>query len=227
MKLNRKLALGLAVGAIAALSIAGAAFAHPGGPTKGSKDTYLDKLAQALGIQRSALDAAVATAQAQVVQEQLATYLASAVTNGLITQAQSDEINAWLGSRPAATDKVLGLGAGIGHFQLQLPLSGANLTTRLANLVTNGTLTQAESDSITAWVGARPVATDSLMPAKGSGPGREFGPGRGGRGGHGGRGHRGGHGFGDGMFKMPAPQQPATPQNPTPSQQSSFSQTRA
>ncbi len=183
--MKRNLLIGLTVAAISTVAVAGAALAHGGGIPGirgGSGDTYLDKLATELGVERSKLDDAISKAQSQVASEQLDAYLAAAVTAGRITQVQSDEIEAWVNARPAVADKVMGSGLslkafahgfgrghGRGHYRgfgpgLNGTIPAEALDAHLASLVTNGVLTQAEADSIKAWVNARPTSLDNLLP---------------------------------------------------------------
>ena len=183
--MRKKLLLGLATGAVAAAALAGAAFAQGGGTSSSTspRDTLLDKLAQKLGIERSKLDDALKSANADVRTEELDARLAQLVTDGKLTQAQSDEIKAWLKARPVSLDSILpgdGLmggmhGRGMGGFEFGggpggpalgfgLMADSAKLDAALAKLVTAGTLTQAQSDEIKAWLKARPAILDTLIP---------------------------------------------------------------
>jgi len=198
--MRKKLLLGLAASAVAAAALAGAAFAQGGG-TSGStspRDSLLDRLAQKLGIERSKLDDALKSANADVRTEQLDAQLAQLVTAGRLTQAQSDEIKAWVNARPVAMDSVLpgdGLMGGMhghgGHgmggsefggspaLGFGLMADSAKLDAALAKLVTTGTLTQAQSDEIKAWINARPASLDSLKPQAMPHEGHGFGRGHG------------------------------------------------
>ncbi len=193
MKMRRRIMIGIATGAIAAVAIAGAAFAQSGGTPTDPAGSFLDKLAQRLGIERTVLESAIQSVGQEEAVARLDSLLADAVTAGRITQVQADEIKTWYGSRPAAADEVAGFGSGYGlfgksqGFGMEQGFGGhhgfgrgghhgrggqgfgpfgqaadASIAARLAALVTAGTITQAEADSIQAWVDARPATLDQL-----------------------------------------------------------------
>ena len=181
MKLRKKLMLGVAAGAIAAVAIAAAAFAQSPDPGSAGGNTFRDRVAQLLGIERSTLDNAIQKAQTEAAAERLDAMLKAAVDAGRITQAQADEIKSWYQSRPASADQVAGLGlGGFGKgfgfdgrhgfggrhgrgFMFRGGMHSADaMTARLDALVQAGTLTQKDADAIKAWVNARPAALGEL-----------------------------------------------------------------
>lgn len=181
MKLKRKVMLGIGTGVLAVAALSGAAFAH-GGVQGGNGDTFLDKLAAKLGVERSALDEAMSEARGEVKTEALDARLAAAVTAGAITQAEADEIKAWTDARPESAEGLLpgggmspghghrgpgmghhGRGHGSGHGRghgMTVPYGG--IGDRLEALVEAGTLTQEEADAIQSWLDSRPDALDDL-----------------------------------------------------------------
>ncbi len=202
--MRKKLLLGLVIGALLAGALTGAAFAQAGGTTsKGSpRDTFLDSLAQKLGIERSRLDEALKSANTEVKAGELDSRLARLVTSGKLTQAQADEFKAWLNARPASANSILpgagfmggphgrgGHGKGMPEFGNKPPggpvlgsgprADPAKLDAALAKLVTAGSLTQAQADEIKAWLNARPASLDSLTPQVKPGQRPGFVPGRG------------------------------------------------
>jgi hypothetical protein len=179
--MNRKLLAGLATGAVAAVALTGAAFAHGGVPGigKASQDEFNAKLAEKLGIDPAVLDQALKSTRSELMMKQLDAQLASLVEAGTITQAQADEIKAWVAAKPESLDSILpgqgnlfggrrhgGFGHGRGH-RWGPGLYNADATAVdqvLTKLVEAGTLTQAQADEIKAWLAARPAVLDELQP---------------------------------------------------------------
>jgi hypothetical protein len=193
MNLKKKVLLGVGAGVVSLVALTGAAFAQSGGSDTDPQSTFLDRLAQKLGIERSVLDNAVQSAREEIAGERLDALLADAVAAGRITQAEANEIKAWYNSRPDSADKVAGLGYGFAHFAKPFSFGGHHgfrghgrghgykfgrfghlpsaegLSAWLDALVTAGTLTQAEADEIEAWVNARPDTLDELRDCPRSG----------------------------------------------------------
>ncbi len=69
--------------------------------------------------------------------------------------------------------------------QAQQELQSEALNARLAQMVTDGKITQSQADAYKAWMEAKPAGIDQLGPGPGM-MGRGFGGGRGGCGGFGG-----------------------------------------
>lgn len=127
----------------------------PGRGVKGERGLYTnDELATALGITTDALTKAQTEAQSAA--------LAKAVTDGLITQAQADEITAngsafplgedwgqWLNAKGINFDSFLADALGISQAELTTARSKA-LDAHLTALVANGSLTQDQADLIKA-----------------------------------------------------------------------------
>lgn len=106
MRLGKPLAILGVVSIVAAMAVAGTAFAQTPTPTPNQQtktdylNVFLDKLAGALGIDRSRLDAAVKTARDQTVDQ--------AVADGRLSQERADRIKAQPG--------IQGFGFGFGPF---------------------------------------------------------------------------------------------------------------
>jgi len=177
---------GVTAGLLGVVALTGTAFAWGGGEggIGGRADAVRDRVAEILGIERSALDDAFQQAHQEAAEAALAERLAALVEAGTITQAQADDITAWVDARPAVLDE---LGGVHGYGALKAGLHGFS-EARLAALVEAGTITQAQADEIQAWVDARPAIVDELLPVQhgfgGRGFGRFHGHGVGPRGGH-------------------------------------------
>jgi polyhydroxyalkanoate synthesis regulator phasin len=181
---KKKLAVGLAaVVALTTVAGAGVASAHGGGFGGEYGDSIRERAAEILGVDPADLQDALQTAREEAAREQLAERLTAAVEDETITQAEMDEILAWVDSKPEVLDE-MGHGPHIG----MLPLHAEGVQARLDALVEAGTITQEQADEVSAWVDAAPESLSEVAPDRG-GFGRH-----GDRGFHG-RGHRGPFGF--------------------------------
>ena len=189
--MKRKIMLGASAGLIGALAIAGAAFAHEG-PRDGDRgDSVKDRVAEILGIGRENLDAAMQTARDEYRDAKQEEKLAALVQQEVITQAQADEIDAWQDARPAVMDdlKLTGKGRGRGSMP---PADENAIEARLAALVVQEVIAQADADEILAWHDAKPGYLDDLrQQLRGERDGQR-GDGNRGRQHRGRRGHHGG-----------------------------------
>jgi hypothetical protein len=111
VKISKRFILGPALAVAAVASVIGgvAAAQSTGDTTDTPKDQIIEKAAEQLGVDPTALSEAIKQAQQQLWNEKLDAYLAEAVTAGTITQEEADAIKAWVQARPAALDK-LGMG---------------------------------------------------------------------------------------------------------------------
>jgi hypothetical protein len=108
VNVNKRFILGsaLALAAVATV-IGGVAAAQSAGESSDKpKDQVIEKAAEQLGVDPTTLQDALKQARQQVMLEKLDEYLAKAVTDGKITQAEADAIKAWIQARPAAVDKL-------------------------------------------------------------------------------------------------------------------------
>ncbi|MDP6823039.1 MAG: hypothetical protein QF554_07075 [Dehalococcoidia bacterium] len=187
MKNTIKIAVaGIGVGVV---SLAGAGLASAHSPGDGeTRDEITNRVAEILGIDATELGDAMEQAREEHRTAEMDARLDQAVADGVITQEEADEIRTWLDSRPEVLEELEGAG---GHHGPRHGAGGAALEERLAALVEDGTITQAEADEVLAWQESRPEAMSELRPDKGE---RDNGKGRRGRGHH--MGQRGpGRGF--------------------------------
>ena len=195
--IKRKLMLGTTAGLIGALAIAGAAFAQEG-PVDGSPhDSIKDRVAEILGIDRTALDSAMSTARDEHRESKQDERLAALVEAGTITQAQADEIDVWEDSKPEIMSDLKKLAKEYGGVR-------GDLEATLVTLVQQEVITQAEADAVTTWVEGKPDYLDDLREElRGERDGK-----RGRHGRHDRRQHGGGHGRGPGGpgFEQQAPE---------------------
>ena len=193
--MKSKIMLGATAGLIGALAIAGAAFAHEG-PADGTQgDSVKDRVAEILGIDRDTLDAATSTAREERRDAEQEAKLAALVEQGVITQAQADEIDAWQDARPEVMDRLKLIGKGHGRGAIP-PVDGSAVEARFSALVEQEVITQADANEILAWHDAKPEYLDELrqeLRSERDGQRGRRGPGN----------HRGPRGFG--QFGQQAP----------------------
>ena len=118
---------------------------------KGQSDAVLLRVAEILGIERSTLESAFASARAEQADARFASYAALLVANGTLTQEQADEATGWFSERPSGSEWVTEGMAGVS--------ASEQSTVKLTNLVAAGRLTQEQAEAIASWHADRP---DSL-----------------------------------------------------------------
>lgn len=118
---------------------------------KGQSDAALIRVAEILGIERSTLESAFASARAEQADARFASYTALLVANGTLTQEQAAEATGWFSDRPSGMEWVTEGMAGVS------PLEQS--TVKLTNLVAAGRLTQEQAEVVASWHADRP---DSL-----------------------------------------------------------------
>jgi hypothetical protein len=153
---KRKIMLGATAGLISALAVAGAAFAQEGSADGNPQDSVKDRVAEILGIDREALDAAMQTAREEHREAKQDERLAALVEAGTITQEQADEIDVWQDTRPEVMNELKKLGRG------HQTGTDNSIEARLAALVEQEVITQAEADAVIAWNEAKPDYLDDL-----------------------------------------------------------------
>lgn len=174
MKKSMKIVMaGVGVGVV---SLAGAGLASAHGPGDGeTRSEITDRVAAILGVDSADLGNAFDLARDEVRSEKVDGRLDQAVADGTITQAEADEIKAWMDSRPDVLEDLHGA-----HGHRGPRHESATLEERLDTLVEEGAITQAEADAALAWSEARPEALDEIRPDRGEGNGHgRRGPGRG------------------------------------------------
>ncbi len=104
--MKRRWLMGAMAGVVGSVVIAGAVIADADTPASGPLGDIRDRVAQILGIGRSDLDDAYDQARDEIRDEKQDARLAGLVEQGIITQEQADEIQAWQDSRPEALDGI-------------------------------------------------------------------------------------------------------------------------
>ena len=197
--MKRKIMLGVSAGLIGALAIAGAAFAQESPGDSNPGDSINDRGAEILGINRETLDSAMKTARDENRDARQEEKLVALVAQDVITQAQADEIDAWQDARPEVVDELKGLGGGKGRGYGTMPPTDENdVEARIAALVEQEVITQADADEILAWHEAKlECLADLRQELRGERDGQRGQRGRHGRPGRGGPRNFGGpRGFG-------------------------------
>lgn len=110
----------------------------------------LARVAQILNIPEQDLADAFNQARQELRDEALSQRLDRLVQEGLLTQAEADEIEAWLAGKPEALK-------GLPRLIAIDPEKAAEV---LDKAVEQGRLTQAEADEIAAWLAEKPAALD-------------------------------------------------------------------
>lgn len=184
--MKKKIFVSAAVGTAGLVALTGATFAQTEGDNPGSD--VRDRVAEILGIAPEELQDAVQQARDEHREEKLAERLANAVEEGVITQAEADEITSWLDAMPEALDGAMGYGKrhGFGHV-FGVTASEERIAALVERLVEAEKITEAEAGEVTAWFADAPTeALSKIAESKGDregrrGHGRMFGEGPGGR----------------------------------------------
>ena len=164
MKQTLKIAVaGVGVGVVSLAGV-GLASAHgPGDNNSEVRDEIQNRVAEILEIDATDLGDALQQAREEHKTAEMDTRLDQAVADGTITQEEADEIRAWLDDRPEVLDELKGEG---GHHGPGQDSGGDGLEVRLAELVEDGTITQAEADAALAWSTDRPEAMSEIRPER-------------------------------------------------------------
>lgn len=170
MKQTLKIAVaGVGVGVV---SLAGVGFASAHGPGDNNgevRDEIQSRVAEILDIDAADLGDALQQAREEHRTTEMDARLDQAVVDGTITQEEADEIRAWLDDRPEVFEELKGAG---GQHGPRHDSGGGGLEIRLAELVEDGTITQAEADEVLAWSADRPEAMSEIRPDRGERQGR-------------------------------------------------------
>jgi flavin-binding protein dodecin len=136
----------ISVGVVGGASIANA---HEEG------SSMRDRVVELLGVSPDDLDSAVAQARTEARAERLVSKLEAAVVEEIITQEETDAIEAWFNGKPEALSKIR-------HMGLRQAVHNDEFESFLAGLVADEVINQAESDEISSWISARPSATEKF-----------------------------------------------------------------
>jgi hypothetical protein len=175
MKKITRFLLSSVLAATMVVGTAGAALADDGQTGQEKQDGLLARVAQILNIDVQKLKDAFKQALTEIRTEKQNTRLQQLVENGTLTQAQADQLKAWLDSRPdipGIGPRNLGQALKDGKItqaqydaykawlaakpDVPLPEKQAGPEAGLQKLVENGTLTQAQADQLKAWLDSRP-----------------------------------------------------------------------
>ena len=171
--MKKKLGIAFGITAVSILAVVGI-FAGIAAQSDGSGDgkrSFADRVASILGLDSSVVQDAFAQAKDEMRDERKDEYLAKLVEHGKLTQEEADAIVSWQDSKPdvefnygdAVKSDKRGWGgkmAGKGSVMLT--------TEKLDYLVSEGVLSQADADALSAWHDARPDALAKLMPKRGN-----------------------------------------------------------
>ena len=157
------LAVGLAAGSVAAAGIGGSVADGPfqrgnghhdnrGG--YGDPDALMTRVAEILGVEPAALEAAFITAMDEQAAVAFNTHIDALVVDETLTQEQGDEATIWFQSRPEGTGP-MGL-----HFSHRA--NSDDIDSWLSHMVEMEELTQEEADDIRAWHNSRPAFLDDI-----------------------------------------------------------------
>ena len=140
---------GVAV-AVVMLSVAGGAVMAQQSDGKESRmSAFAAKVANILGLEADDVENAMEQAREELADEALADKLDELVEKGTTTQAQADEYESWIESRPDG-------------FKLRGWPGGDTLDAKLAAMVENGDITQGQADEYKTWVESKPDFLESL-----------------------------------------------------------------
>lgn len=117
----------------------------------GNNDTWLDRVAEILGVGRTDLDSAIATASDERADTRFEEYVQGLEDDETLTSDQATAANDWFDQRPSDTGPLA--------LRLSATSDSDKVEGWLAKLVENEKLTQDESDALSSWHDDRP---DSL-----------------------------------------------------------------
>ncbi|MBA31349.1 MAG: hypothetical protein CL748_02315 [Chloroflexi bacterium] len=171
--MKRKLILAFTAGLLGALSIVGATFANEG---ENKKDNFQARVAELLGIEHETYSAAIKTAKEEfklVEQEErledLKEKLSAAVSEGKITEDEANDklesitaIHDWINSEPEAMELLK-------EAKKSVEMKEISIDEILSILVSEGSITQEESDNITVWMDSKPEDMEYIKDKKSKG----------------------------------------------------------
>lgn len=151
----KKLFILAAIVAVAIAAVVGGSSAVSADPGHGGGSAYFERYAEALGLAPGDVDAAIAKARSEHHVARMEAKLAAAVAAGVITEEESAAIVDWYAGKPDALQPGNDL-------QMRTAVEAGTVDLFLTDLVAQEMITVAEADEISAWLEARPVATDEL-----------------------------------------------------------------
>lgn len=127
--------------------------------------SFEERVAAILGIEASDLERAIEQVKSEIEAEEMQAKLASLVSEGDITQAQSDEISAWYASKPDVTfneEAFEGKIKGKGDYWMMGDFDDYDVEGHLGKLVEFGVISQEDSDALQTWYDTMPSVLDEL-----------------------------------------------------------------
>ena len=142
--------IGGVAAAVVMLSVAGGAIMAQQSDGKESRmSAFAAKVASILGLEADDVENAMEQAREELADEALADKLDELVEKGTITQAQADEYESWIESRPDG-------------FKLRGWPGGDTLDAKLDAMVESGDITQAQADEYKTWIESKPDSLESF-----------------------------------------------------------------
>lgn len=127
--------------------------------------SFEERVATILGVEASDLERAIEQVKGEIEAEEMQSKLASLVSEGDITQAQSDEISAWYASKPDVTfneEAFEGKSKGKGDYWMMGDFDDYDVEGHLDKLVEFGVISQEDSDALQTWYDTMPSVLDEL-----------------------------------------------------------------
>lgn len=154
MRIGRRWVIGSLVGAgaLGALAV-GVAVASPLGDGEKPRDKVIERAEAILGLESGRLEDALEQAQADIARDRRDAHLDQLVKDGVITQAEADEIKAWLDSMPEAVRKIpgkFGLLPGVVPFPVppEIGTLHHDIGTMLDKLIEDGAISQEQANEM-------------------------------------------------------------------------------
>ena len=163
--------VGTVVAVVAAVGAFAGIAAAQSNDNDGDSRTFVERVAEILGISSETVESAFAQAKEEMHSERIDAKFAELVENGTLTQAEADAIQTWQDSKPEVEFNLDGADGegkrGWGHRGFG---NGGGMwigsEDKLDYLVEQGVITQADADSLTEWWDSRPDTIDELMPER-------------------------------------------------------------
>lgn len=127
--------------------------------------SFEERVATILGVEASDLERAIEQVKSEIEAEEMQSKLASLVSEGDITQAQSDEISAWYASKPDVTfneEAFEGKSKGKGDYWMMGDFDDYDVEGHLGKLVEFGVISQEDADALQTWYDTMPSVLDEL-----------------------------------------------------------------
>lgn len=131
--------------------------------------SFEERVAAVLGIEASELERAIEQVKGEIEAEEMQSKLASLVSEGVITQAQSDEISAWYASKPDVTfneEAFEGKGKDKGDYWMMGEMidgfDAYSVEGHLSKMVEFGVISDEDATALQDWYSTMPSVLDEL-----------------------------------------------------------------